>query len=618
MKKVVLTLLCLLCSLSQIYSARTTFRTSVYGVGHEVRRSIKSNIVGNVHNGSIQIINKTGTEGELVNAIQYAEVIFYNEMEKHLIDVAYLNAELQWGLSNDFESNELCKLDVVYDTEASYHKYHPHIVPYGVDNVLYPLALSLQSKGGTTENVLCMTIILNPDVSFYYGTDAKPGIDEYDMVTVLLRALTTGCGFQTTLNPTLLTIGQQIGNSTYINSLDVHIRNNNGNSIQDVRAGDITLKNFLCEKQVGIGDILLYNDWENGDWLDMSFRTLNFVSENIYTQAERDSNFIDLMDPYLPVGVAIHELTKYTLPVLQKIGWLFDVAVGEGNPAEENLYHSSITGSHILLPNIDYTFSISNHSVNVNSFRCELFTEDSIFVLATSSNFAFLPVHYNSLPKDQKWKRNPLTKNIIGRVVCNASVYNGLNIVKQSKTYAIEIPYVPDVPNVKKEETIVDDMIQLKLQAFANGSNKYIVQYKGYHDMIPYTDTIESETLIKEYNNIPANQTYRMQIKGVNSTGEGETFSMFLGVSEDVQLKMRTTCTGSTLWYSFYYGNDEVTDIDVAMVDIISRDGGFWTISSAKPRDIINLSVLPGGRGVYVIRVTLQDGRQFSDTFMKR
>ena len=85
-----------------------------------------------------------------------------------------------------------------------------------------------------------------------------------------------------------------------------------------------------------------------------------------------------------------------------------------------------------------------------------------------------------------------------------------------------------------------------------------------------------------------------------------------------MQLKMRTTCTGSTLWYSFYYGNDEVTDIDVAMVDIISRDGGFWTISSAKPRDIINLSVLPGGRGVYVIRVTLQDGRQFSDTFMKR
>ena len=608
----------ILCS-AYAFALHTTFTSSIYL--NEVSSYSPlhdANMPATIRR--VRFINRIDTCPQLEMALEAAECIFSNDMKTNGIDLVTIEAEVLIGNASDMDMDEVCRVIVKYTDTIAANVYYPIMNQYRYSDipVLLPMTIYNQCKGFSQGP--SMQIILNPELSYHFETSEVPS-DKIDAISVLLRALAIGCGIQSSLDPNSMQCGVSLNGQTYIHAFDYNIYNDSNRRYSDVVNGNIALTTFLGNRTLYVDDIgvngtpiSLYNDWEVGViGFNVTSKTMNTISPMNYTLEEVSDGFYDLLDPDWANGLEQRRITPYTMALLGAIGWKKDYPVGLDNNFV-NVYNSTLCcSSTILQPNQTYHVWLSPYSSLSNVF-CKLHGKDSTYIIASDNNSGYFS--YNSIPTNIQWKRNPVTKNIIGQLQAKASAYSNGVCVEMEKILDVEMPYKPNKPIVQKSEETANGFINLDLSAFANGSNTYTVTYTGVTYGDTHSFTITKDALDTILTNISGNQLYNLSIYGINNQGNSDSYNFTFGFSAHPVLNMTISVMGNILRYDLSNnGTIDISDVVINSVQITDPAGLVWLSPNAGSGDPINISSL--SRGYYIITV-VADGNTYSRMFIKR
>lgn len=247
--------------------------------------------------------------------------------------------------------------------------------------------------------------------------------------------------------------------------------------------------------------------------------------------------------------------------------------------------------------------------ISIVRFCCLLHSRDSVLLIGESDAQVWMLGNFSLCDTLNYWRDH--RQYIQGEVEL---VYTG-----DDGRHRLSVPvYCPFVPCRMKycemqNYIITDGEIGFRLRAYSNGSERYIVSYRGFSELLPHTDTIAAETLDVSCKGIPATQLYRMEVRGLNAVGAGEPCVMLFGADAEPHYRLQVLCNGRTLVYHVYYGNDELSAQAVQSVEIRTRRGDFTQEIDAVPGDTVDLAFLEPG--VYLLCVTLTDGQQLCEGF---
>lgn len=585
-----------------------------------------SSFNGNIPSGPrrVHFVNHATELPKLELAMEEASKIFTASMLQNWFPMMDIYAEVSLDdLGPD--SSIVCEVDVVYSDTIDNLENYPRLssLMYGSSyNVLVPMALSNQTRG--LDQNISMFIKLRNNVTFHISTDSATNYS-YDATTILLLALAKGCGIQSTFNRQTLDVGILDGSTRYINAYDAQIYNENNHTLSNIADGTISAFNFFNGKAIyALGydeDLLpktihLKNILENSPNTPSPFASIRLdqIAMDVYTEDDIENELIDLLDPELTGRECIREVTPYTLDLLRGIGWMYDIPLGN------NLFaplHNSIIqcSSSVLLPNNTYTITTTGSGVSYSNMVCEIESFDSTYVIANINPYT-KTFSYSSLPDDVQWKRNSITKNIIGRIKANAYMFIDGTYKSMQKSYEIEIPYRPNRPLVNRNETSDNNYIYLDLSAFANGSETYTITYVGLTDMISHSFNV-TQYSIDTVLLLPATQYYDITIYGSNTNGVSNSFSFTAGASIQPEYYLNLSVFGNSLYYTVTSSNPNFpSSINVGAITISSLIGSPLIYTNASIGDEIDISSLPR-RNYYLFSTTI-NGQVYSKRFYKR
>ena len=611
----------MLCSISS-FAIKTTISSSIQ-VSQSNGGSVS--IMNTIPSCSrrVHIFNHCDSLPEISTALIAAEYIFSDVLLKEHIDLVDINASVDFGTNYDMEAYEVCKVFIDYtDTIRDNSCYHNFSTLYSSLPVLYPKTMTNQTLG--IPSGVSMHILLNPSLPYHCDTTEVPS-DKYDLITILLRALSMGCGIQSSLDPNTMQFGKTENGVTYITVFDTQIYNDNDDTYADVVIGDVSAVDFLSEHSVfadGLTDadfpqpIQLFNDWILGTLNNtiVTDKTLNTIDYNTYTSDELDAGFYDLLDSDMIPGIAIRTITPYTLALLRKLGWMKTVPVGEYNPLVA-LYNTHLTcNGKVLQPDSVYIINMSPNNIDFTNVTCKINSVDSSYTIGNIlSNNLF---YYNTIPQNIQWQRNPITKNIVGHIEADAIMHVSGQTISLPRTYEIEIPYKPNRPLVQRSEETVGIGLNLHLHAFSNGCNSYTVTYTCVNYPVTKTFTVYSNVLDTILTDSPAGLLYNLSVYGTNSQGNSDTYTFTFGFSAHPVLNMTVYSFGNILRYDLSNnGTIDISDVVINSVQITDAGGYVWLSPNAGSGEDINISSLP--RGQYILTV-IADGNTYSRIFNKR
>lgn len=599
-----------------IYGRTTSTATSNYpsdSIPMGVRRINFKNLTNNV-------------APELETALSVASGIFTDAMLRDGIDIVPLDVTI---LMDDIgpDENVICKVEINYADTVSFHPNYPSFSWYETsydERVLLPMAMINQSQrksGGTA-----MRITLRPNVTYHYGIDpAQEG--EYDVITILLRALAMGCGIQSTFNPETKTVGYVSGEKVYVNAFDTQIFNEDHVSLVSVADGDVAADAFFSEKGIyaygyfGPADerqVYLQNEKAIAPLFPYSELTANTIVPDNYTENEIQEDFYDLLESYLPPETSIRVVTPYTMALLRQLGWRYNIPVGPGDGFADLYNCQLICNDSTLSPNTSYSIGLNRSSVLLENagLHCELQSIDSVYDIGSFSSgyidgYTFT---YSTIPANVQWRRNPISKNIIGQIRGTASMFVD-TYKSQTKLCDIEIPYRPNHPLVQRNESASQGNVLMNLSVFANGSNTYTMTYVGWADSISHTETITKDA-IDTILVLPATQLYDFTIYGTNSQGNSDSCHFTMGASVIPPLYLNVIVHGSIMQYYLDSNHSQnIPCVNISSVVVTNPQGLIYITSNASPGDEINISSL--SRGYYIISV-VANGSTYSKIFYKR
>ncbi len=622
MKKVFLFCALVFCTYS--YAFQTVLTSSIY-VSEETASYSSTNITNvSITPRRARFINRITSDPEVQTALSVAESIFSEAMNAEFLEFAPIVAEVAYGEPFEFAFGEVCQVAVLYTDTIIAPTYYKNIGQYY--DTYYPTLIpkTMHNLGnGTVSDSPIIQIKLNPNIEYHFDVSRVPN-NKCDAITIFLRALAIGCGIHSTLNPETYEFGVTNGGKTYLNAFDSKIYNESGFTCDDVVNGNISIIDFLVNKSIsatGYRDVFtheeieikLYNDWENDfnpSNPTMSYKTLNTIDCAMYIE-EVDSNFYDLLDAGLGYGHEQRSVSPYTMALLRSLGWEKTIPVGfedEYHIDDAKLYCSSTT----LSPNQTYSVWLSEN-LDLNDLTCTIESVDSLYVIGVCTDNSF---SYSTIPNNVQWKRNPITKNIVGQLECKAGVLTNVEYVEQDKTFAIEIPFRPNRPLVQKSESATNGFITLDLKAFADGSETYTIAYTGLASGDTHTFTVTANALDTILNNITANQLYDMSIYGTNNEGNSETYTFTFGASARPQLNLEVIIMGTSLIYDLSNnGTIDISNVNIELVQITNVLGEVKLISQAESGEPIDISFLT--RGSYILTV-VADGKAYGKKFVKR
>lgn len=569
----------------------------------------------------VQFINRVTSCPEMETALTAAEYIFSAAMNAENLDLVPIVAEVIYGDYLDFwDPDELCQVSVTYTDTIIRNSYYNNIGKYEYNDLptLIPMTMYNQCKG--TSSGPTIQIKLNPYIPYHYDISNVP-LDKCDAITVFLRALVMGCGVHSTLTLNPVQFGITNNGQTYINAFDSNIQNDLGVTFGDVACGNVTAEDFLGSqiiKAIGCKSkeaydtvhIKLFNDWEWGvDMLGpLTPRTLNTISADAYTDSERESDFHDLLGAELGYGMEQRTVSHYTMALLRGLGWEKTIPVGYNDYIDNSTLQCN---ERILRPNQTYSVWLSGN-LSLSDLVCELASVDSSYAVGSCFNNSF---SYQSIPNNIQWKRNPITKNIVGNFQCKATALIDDRYIEKEKKCAIEIPFRPNKPIVQKSESASNGFLTLDLKAFANGSDTYTITYTGVTNGDTHTITVTANALDTILSNIPANQLYNLSIYGTNNEGNSDTYNFTFGTTALPVLKLSVSVRGTNLIYNLY--STEATSqphIVINSVKITTTQGEVVMTSQAGMGEPIDISSL--ARGNYIFAV-VANGTTYSKIFIK-
>ena len=590
-----------------------TLSTTLFGSNTSSSNVVVADAAASSSIRKCAIIRNRSNSAKLEMAKKIAEDIFSSEMTRMMINLPDpITAIVEFGEPSQFDGeNEICKVEIQYlDEMPAFFPYYPHIGEsgYTYTNCLYPLALvNLANQGEYLENEPCMTIYINPDNNYYYGEDPD-GIasDQYDMVTVILRGLVVGCGFQSSFDIGAdgeLSIGKDHKGNEYLTAFDARLYNGFHEPITDYVWNNRDFRTFLATNVYGPKNIELHNELlACPDCLPTKaiLNTISYCDEN--------NDPIELMSPSLYKGTVVRKITHNTEKVLNGLGWMFDVVVSD----DEYIPKGEINGNSVLRANNNYTFNATGDHIAAN-MSCNLFCADSTYVLA-SGETNNLQVSFSALP-DNDWRRNPLNNRIMGRVKAEETISVDGRTLTVISTLPIEIPYRPNLPVCEFTENEDGDSLNVSIKAFSDGSDKYIVTYTPITPGITTRDTIEADMLDYVTHNLPLSQQYGISVAGLNSEGTSTAVHKLVG-NVGTPLTMYVTASTNYITYYFRENGNAVPDLEISSVKIMDASGIFIQNCNAAQNEQIDTSVLTS-QTAYLLVVTLTDGRQFARQFMK-
>lgn len=271
MRKIYLFIIVFLCSVST-HAFQTTLTSSIYIT--EDATQIPSQSTTSIPTGirRVHFVNRVDDKPEIETALTAAEYIFSDAMKSAGVDLVNIEAEVLWGDATEFALEEVSKVDVFYTDDKTSNPSYPYFNSYQTElPVLIPQSAYYQCSG--VSDGACMQIKLNPDMSYYFGTDTVPE-DKIDAITILLRSLAIGCGIQSTLTPDSIHFGKVYNQKTYVNLFDTKIYNDLNATYCDVVTGHVSEVAFLGNRIIyatgysarfesNLTSVRLHNDWED-------------------------------------------------------------------------------------------------------------------------------------------------------------------------------------------------------------------------------------------------------------------------------------------------------------------------------------------------------------------
>lgn len=589
-----------------------------------------SHIHGENTNNDVVIIKDTSPQGcrkavairnnsesvKLANAIAEAERIFSEEMTRMNIELpAPITAQVQFGDASQFlENNELCIVETTYkDTTRTFNENYPHVGEHiYFTHCWYPLSLYYLTYQQKVGNEPCMTIYLNPDKNYYYGIDTDAiEDDQYDLITVLLRGLVVGCGFQSSFGMAsdgTLYFGIDYKGTKSYTVFDAYLVNERGN-IHDYLAANDNIRNFLNSHVYNLNWIQrveLHNDFLVCPECSPSLNTLNTIS---YEAFVNDSTIdAELMQPALYQGEIIRSITPNTENVLHNIGWQHDLIVGEDLP------RCYVTGNSVIYQNRNYTYTGHSNDGTITAMDCSIFFGDSTYTLSSNTDSRTLQVSFGSLP-DKEWERNPATNNIIGTVNATAQSLSSEN-TNRFGALPIEIPYKPNKPlcNITEVENGASSF-NVNIEAYSGGSDRYIITCTPTIPGVSICDTITADMLNYTIENLSASQMYGVSIAGLNSIGKSTEVHKLVGHTS-YPLTLHIEASRSYISYYFTENGDYATELEIASVNITDMQGVVVQTCNEGQNQNIDITGL-NSNTIYILSVTLADGRVFAKQFKK-
>jgi hypothetical protein len=276
---------------------------------------------GRSDGGAVITVNYTGFSTQAKAAVAYAVLI----LEKLLPSDTRFTIDATW---QKISTAGVLAQSTITGYEAG----------WGIDALnplsLYPVALAEKIAGRSLDNSLQgeITLTVNSSITnWYFGTDGKPSIQQYDLVMVAMHEICHGLGFFDSFSYTG-NIGSY-GISSIPMIYDTFIENFPGNKLTDTLTflnpssllgsqligNQLYFKGPLLTKYTS-SNPLLYNNifraklyapatWDPGS-------SISHLNEAATLKSD------GLMTPFISLGEAIHDPGKYTFSILGDIGWI--------------------------------------------------------------------------------------------------------------------------------------------------------------------------------------------------------------------------------------------------------------------------------------------------------
>lgn len=483
------------------------------------------------------------------------------------------------------------------------------------NDVFFPQALANRIyKGDTDIEYDDMTIYLNPEFAdyWYIGEASSISEDQYDLTSIILRELITGCGFGSSLYKTGNTLSYMIdaNGSSYPVLFDTKIKNSGNQWLANTQNSTTNLLNFLEDKQI------YYKD--NGKlWNDIEFSIINGVSnitKNTLSKTYKDNedpsipSSFDIMSINFGTGMAIRNVTSMTQNILYDLGW--EKALITGSYREVGISSST----EILNPNTNYTFTAqtSGYNLNNSNFALTLIQQDGTYYELNTGQNDIFNVNYSNLP-DYVWERDPDTGCIFGFVSFNGQTSNGLYLHGDKE---IKLPLSPRNANISAVKSVNSSSMSAKINYKADGATNYIINYFAYGESAQYSIPINNkDEVCYVLDGLNPNKKYGISIQALNNYGN--IYSETVTVGEDIvsQLSLVLTKVGSTLKYRFKLGTEYVTNLNISSVKILDIYGNLITTVNAGINETFSISSLT--TGMYILSVDVENYTTYSKTFLK-
>lgn len=491
-------------------------------------------------------------------------------------------------------------------------------------NTLMPEALANREYLGDTDPFNDdIVILLNPDKNFYLGEDPDQiSANQYDLVTVLLREMITGCGFASSLSMSDMlpsSMREASDNVFYPVLFDRKLKNSDNIYFSSIERNEYNIENiygFLYEKDLFYAGNRIFRDDIDTDGLTMNTTNRTF-------DPNEDPNNPDLMTCNYRIGKSsvIRKITPKTVSVLNNLGWDIDVVTGQ-NSAHYPIVNNNSTG-FILNPGQSYSFSGSitgMYDYNLSSFDLVLVQKDGEHYTYKTGypSFNLLPVTYNvsELPANEEWQRDPETGHIIGYLQFYGTGQSG------GINYAIDgfqrvlLPLNPLKVNIAAtKQNVTTSSMDAKVVYNSNGATQYTINYSIFgeatNNAISVNDKDQVAYILSNLN--PAKR-YSVYVQATNLAGSAASETVTIG-STYTSASCVLTKNGNNIKYQIKVGETIMDDLVINSAGIYNTSGILKMTLPNSANQYYSIASLPAG--VYVLKVEVKDYGLCGKTFIK-
>jgi len=491
-------------------------------------------------------------------------------------------------------------------------------------NTLIPEALANREYLGDTDPYNPdITIILNPNKPFFTGEDYTQISDnQYDLVTVLLREMVTGCGFASSLymsdTEPLSSMKQASDNLYYPVLFDRGLINSNNVDFSSINHDENSLDNiasFLTGKNLFFRGNELFNDDVVGNGISLN------TTNRTYTTSE-DPNNPDLMTSNYRIGKSsvIRKITPKTAAVLNSIGW--DIDIITGSSANFPIVNNNGTGFTI---NQGQYYSFRGNITGMYDYNLNLF--NLVLVRSNGDHYTyktgypmmnFLPLNYSisELPANEEWQRDPETGYIIGYIELNGTGQSGsINyyITGFQRVLLALSPLTVKIAATKQNVTTTS--MDANVVYDSNGATQYKINYSAYGEASGNIITVNNkQQLAYILSSLNPAKRYSVYVQGINDSGSVNSETVTIG-STYTTASCVFTKTGTDAKYQIKIGETIMDDLVITSAGIYNSSGVLKMTLPTVSNQYFSIASLP--TGVYILKVIVKDYGLCSKTFLK-